>query len=86
MTGKNMETALARQLIAGIEKHFSNLSSLRFGNGTFTPAQVEASFQTLIDMRTAVDDAKTAALPKIAEEDAQSAPVRRQMSAFVAYV
>jgi hypothetical protein len=81
-----METALAEHFIAGVEKYFSNASSLTFGNGTFTPAQVQASFQTLIDLRTAVEDAKAATLAKIAIEDAQAAPLRRRLSAFTAFV
>ena len=64
--------ALAKQLIAGTQKHFSTVSSLTFGNGTFTPAQVEASLQTLIDLRTAVDDAKAATKAKIVAEAAQA--------------
>ena len=84
--GKNKETALAQQLVAGIKKHLSNVSSLAFGNGTFTPAQVEASIQTLINLRTAVEDAKAATKAKLAAESAQAAPLRNQMTAFVAFV
>jgi hypothetical protein len=77
---------LAKQLVAGAMKHFSTVSSLTFGNGTFTPAQVEALLQKLIDLRTAVDDAKSATKAKIVAEAAQAAPLRSQMAAFVAYV
>jgi hypothetical protein len=85
-TGKSMDVVLAKQLVAGTQKHFSNVSSLTFGSGTFTPAQVEASLQTLINLRAAVDDAKTVAKAKIVAETAQAPSLRSQMAAFVAFV
>ncbi|HEX4448948.1 MAG TPA: hypothetical protein VH044_19540, partial [Polyangiaceae bacterium] len=78
--------ALAKQLGAGVTKHFSNVSSLTFGNASFTPAQIEASLQTLIDLRMAVDDAKTVAKAKIDVEAAQAPSLRSQMAALVALV
>ncbi len=84
--GKNTDKALAKQLIAGVGKHFSNVSTLTIGNGTFTPAEIEASLQALIDLRTAVEDASAATMAKIATENAQAAPLRKRMSALVAYV
>lgn len=59
--GKNTDIALAEQLIAGTKKRFSNVSSLTLGNTSLTPAQVEAFLQTLVDLRTTVNDAKGAA-------------------------
>jgi hypothetical protein len=85
-TGKETDMALAKQLIAGTKQHFSTVSSLTFGNGTFTPAQVEAFLQTLIDLRTAVNDAKSDAKAKIVAEAAQAASLRSQMAAFVTFV
>ena len=85
-TGKETDVALARQLIAGTKQHFSTASSLTFGNGTFTPAQVEAFLQTLIDLRTAVDDAKSGTKAKIVAEAAQGPSLRSQMAALVAFV
>ena len=85
-TGKNTDVALATQLVAGTKKHFSTVSSLAFGNGSFTPAQVEASLQTLIDLRTAVEEAQSVAKAKIVAEAAQAPSLRSQMAAFVAYV
>ena len=85
-TGKNTEMALAGQLIAGLKKHFSNTSSLAFGSGTFTLAQVETSLQAIIDLRTAVDASKAATKAKIAAEVTQASPLRSQMAAFVAFV
>jgi hypothetical protein len=84
--GKNTEKALAKQLIAGVAKHLSNVSTLTIDNGTFTPAQIEASLQALIDLRTTVEEAKAATMAKIATENTQAVPLRRQLSALVAYV
>ncbi len=85
-TTKNTVVALAGQLIAGTKKHFPAASSLAFGGGTFTPAQVETSLQTLSDLRTAVNDAKAATKAKLADEKTQAPSLRTQMSTFVTYV
>ena len=81
-----MDVVLATQLVAGTKKHFSTVSSLAFGNGSFTPAQVEAFLQTLIDLRTAVEQAQSVAKAKIVAEAAQAPSLRSQMAAFVTYV
>ena len=86
MTGKNTDVDLAKQLVAGTTKHFSNVSSLAFGNGSLTPAQVEAFLQTLIDLRTAVEGAQAVAKAKIVAEAAQAPSLRSQMAAYVAFV
>ena len=85
-TGKQTEVALAKQLVAGTRQHFSTVSSLMLGSGAFTPAQVEAFLQTLIDLRTAVDDARSVTRAKVVAEAAQSPSLRSQMAAFVALV
>jgi len=86
MATKNTVIGLATQLVAGTKKHFSNVSSLSFGGGTFTPAQVEASLQTLADLRSAVDAAKAATKAKLADEQAQAPSLRIQMDAYVTFV
>jgi hypothetical protein len=85
-TSKNTDVTLAKQLVAGVTKHFSTASTLAFGNGSFTPAQVEASLQTLINLRTAVDEAQAVAKAKIVAEAAQAPSLRSQMAALVAFV
>jgi hypothetical protein len=84
--GKNTEATLAKQLIAGSKKNLSNVSSLMLESGTFTPAQIEASLQTLADLRMSVDAAKAATKAKIADEHAQAPLLRSHMAAFVAFV
>jgi hypothetical protein len=85
-TNKNNQATLATQLIAGTRKHFANVPSLSFEGATFTPAQLETSLQTIIDLRSAVDDAKATTRSKVAAEAVQAPPLRSQMAAFVAYV
>jgi hypothetical protein len=84
--GKNTESDFARQLIAGTRKHLSGLSSLMLASDTVTPAQIEASLQTLIDLRTAVNDARAVANAKLADEQAQRAPLLSRKAALVAFV
>src|SRR5271167_131417 len=79
MSNLTQEAVLAEQLIAGMKKHLANAGSLAFAGATYTPAQIEASLQTLADLRTAVDVAKAAS-------KAQSASLRSRMAAFEAFV
>jgi hypothetical protein len=83
---KETDVALARQLIAGFRLHMSTISSLTVDGVSFTPAQIEAFLQELIDLRTAVDDAKSATKAKIVNEEAQAPALRSRMAALVAIV
>jgi hypothetical protein len=83
---KDTAKVLAEQLVAGTRKHFSNAGSLMFGGGTYTPAQVEAFLQTIVDLRTAVDKAKADTKAKIEAEKAQTPSLRGRMAAYVTYV
>jgi hypothetical protein len=85
-TVKNTVVSAAGQLIAGTKKHFASATSLAFGGGTHTLAELEASLQTLADLRTAVDDARTATQTKVAAEATQAPPLRSLMAAYVAFV
>jgi hypothetical protein len=85
-TSKSKEASRAEQLIAGTKQHFATATSLAFAGSTFTPAQVEASLQTLADLREAVDTAKTATRAKVAAEKAQAPSLRSFMSAYVTFV
>ncbi|HEY8038669.1 MAG TPA: hypothetical protein VIF15_02705 [Polyangiaceae bacterium] len=84
--GKSTKAALAEQLIAGTKKHFANTASLVFDSASYTPAQIEASFQTLVDLRTAVVDAKAATATKVAAEKDGSTAILSLMTAYVAFV
>jgi hypothetical protein len=86
MSNMTQEVSLAEQLIAGTKKHFSTATSVAFGGGTYTPAQVESSLQTLVDLRTAVDVAKAATQAKLAAWEAQSTSLRSYMAAYETFV
>jgi hypothetical protein len=83
---QNSDMSLATQLIAGTKKHFATASSLAFAGATLTPAQIESSLQTIIDLLTAVSASKAATKAKLAAWNAQAKPLRTQMAAFEAFV
>jgi len=83
---KSTQIALAKQLIAGTSQHLANTSQLGFASATFTPAQVIASLQTLIDLRQGVDTAKATAKARLAEEKAKAPALRSFMAAFESFV
>jgi hypothetical protein len=88
MTNRNKETdvALAKQLIAGFKQHFPAVTSMTIGGQPLTPAQIEQFLQTLIDLRAAVDDAKSATKAKIQTEASQAPALRSRMAALVTIV
>jgi hypothetical protein len=83
---KEMDVAFAKKLIVGVKQYLPAASSLTIGSAPLTPAQIEQFLQTLIDLRQAVDDAKSATKAKIAAEDAQAPTLRSQMAALAAIV
>ena len=85
-TAKDTRASLAKQLIAGAKKHFSGAASLTFGGTASTPAQVESSLQTIVDLRAAVDAAKADTKAKVSTEEAQLTSLHGQMAAFVTFV
>ena len=84
--GKSTEAALAEQLAAGTKTHFATAASLAFASATFTPAQVEASLNTLASLRNDVEDAKVALEAKLAAEAEQLPTLRAFMSAYVQFL
>jgi len=83
---QNNELSLATQLIAGTKKHFATASSLAFAGATFTPAQIESSLQTIIDLLTAVNVSKAATRAKVAAWNTQAKSLLGQMAAFESFV
>ena len=83
---KQEETARATQLIAGFNKHLTGVTSLTLASTAYTPAQVTAALQQLVDLRAAVDAAKAAAKGKLAAETAQAPALQGLMAALVSYV
>jgi hypothetical protein len=83
---KNKDRALAKQLIAGTSKHFANAPSMAFGSATFTPAEVTQRLQTLVNLRTDVNDAQAAVKAKLAAEAAQAPTLHGFMTGLVSFV
>jgi hypothetical protein len=86
MKGKNVEAALAEQLIAGTNKHLATVGQLMLASGTFTPAQVTGELQTLVNLRTDVDGTRAALAAKVAAEALQIPALHSFMATFVAFV
>ncbi len=85
-SSKSSEASLATQLIAGIGKHFTNVTSVTLLGASMTPAQVATSLQTLVNLRTGVEGAQATARAKVAAENDQAPALRLLMDAFVAVV
>jgi type I site-specific restriction endonuclease len=85
-TSKTKETALAQQLLAGLQKHLANVTSLTVASADYTPAQIVTALQTLMTLRAAVQAAQAAAKAKVTAENAQAPALRAIMMALVAYV
>lgn len=85
-TGKQSEAALAKQLIAGTNKHLSTLSTLMFGDGSYTPAQVTGQLQNLATLRDDVTAAQATTKAKLAAEKAEAPTLIAFMHAFIAFV
>jgi hypothetical protein len=80
--GKEATAALAKTLIAGIQKHLAN-GQLTFAGGTFTAAQIDAKLQELVDLRAAVDAARATTTAKVDAETAQAPALIAFMDALI---
>ncbi len=84
--GKGTDIALAQHMLAGVKKHYANVSAMTFGSATFTAAEVEASLQAFIDLRAEVEAAKTLTKAKLMAEQAQGPALRGRIVALMAFV
>jgi hypothetical protein len=84
--GKGTVVALAEQLIAGTNKHLANTTQVMVASGSFTPAQVTAQLQALVNLRNDVDAAKASIKAKLAAEKTDMPALRIFMDAFVTFV
>jgi hypothetical protein len=80
--GNAQQADLAKQLIAGTQKHLANAGQLTFAGGVFTPAQVEAQLQALATLRADVQTAKATVQAKVTTERAQLPALRAFLLAF----
>jgi hypothetical protein len=84
--GKGTVVGLAEQLIAGTNKHLANTAQVMITGGSFTPAQVTAQLQALVNLRNDVDAAKASTKARLAVEKANMPALRIFMDAFVSFV
>jgi hypothetical protein len=77
---------LATQLITGTAKHLASSGQLLLASGSFTPAEVTAQLQAIVNLRAEVDTAKASTQAKLAALDAQMPAHRVFMDAFVSFV
>jgi hypothetical protein len=84
--GKANIVALAKQLVAGTDKHLANTTQVHFASGSFTPAQVTAQLQAIVNLRNDVDAAKGSLKAKLAAEKADMPALRLFLDAYVSFV
>jgi hypothetical protein len=85
-SNKTKGTAQAQQLLAGFQKHLASVTSLTLGSVVYTPAQITAALDLLVNLRQAVEAAEAATKAKLATEDAQAPALFSLMAALVQYV
>jgi len=77
---------LAKQLIAGANKHLANTTQVLVAGGSFTPAQITAQLQALVTLRNDVDTARALTKAKLAVERTDMPALRVFLDAFVTFV
>ncbi len=85
-TSKHTEAALAKQLIAGTQKHLGSVSSLMLASGTYSPAQVEAQLLALATLQAEVDAAEATVKVKRTAAKAQRPALHAFLIAYVAFL
>jgi hypothetical protein len=83
---KGQVAALAKQMIAGADKHLAKTTQVALVGSSFTPDQITSKLQTLVNLRSDVNTARAATMAKLAVETDQAPALRTFMSAFVSYV
>jgi hypothetical protein len=84
--GKGQAVVLARQLIAGTEKHLASATQVPLLGSSLTPAEITTKLQSLVTLRSDVDTAKAATKAKLAAESAVRPSLRTLMHAYVTYL
>jgi hypothetical protein len=84
--GKGTVVDLAKQLIAGSNKHLASTTQIMLAGGSYTPAQITAQLQALVNLRTDVDAAKALTQAKLAVEKTDMPALRIFMDATVTFV
>jgi hypothetical protein len=88
-TRKDTKSALvahAKQLIAGVAKHMTGVTQVPLAGASYTPAELTAKLNQVVQLRTDVDTAKAQAQAKLAAETADMPALRVLMDALMSYV
>ena len=83
---KGQVVVVAKQLIAGTEKHLASVTQVTLLGSSFTPAQITSELQSLVTLRADVDASKASTKAKIANEATQMPALRAFMSAFESFL
>jgi hypothetical protein len=83
---KGQVVVVAKQLIAGTEKHLASVTQVPLMGSSFTPAQITSELQSLVTLRSDVDASKASTKAKIANEATQMPALRAFMSAFESFL
>jgi hypothetical protein len=78
--------AAAKKFIAGTAKHFGNVTQVTMSGGSYTPAEITSTLQSLVDLDAAVDAARIMTAVKVAAEAAQIPAASALLSALRTYV
>jgi hypothetical protein len=84
--GKGQLADLAGQLIAGTAKVLTGATSVTFLGSSFTPAQITSKLQSIVTLRSDVDDAKAATTAKLAAEASQLPALHGFVTAYESYL
>jgi hypothetical protein len=83
---KGTVVALAKQLIAGTNKHLTSTTQVPLGGSSFTSAQVIEKLQTLVNLRQDVDATKASTKAKLVAETTQMPALRTFMGTLVTFI
>jgi hypothetical protein len=83
---KSSVSAQATQLIAGVQKHLSTVTSFMLESTAYTPAEITAALNQLVALFAAVETARSVVAAKLAQEKAQAPALRSTMAALVSFV
>ena len=83
---KGQVAAVAKQLIAGAEKHLTGVTQVPLAGGSYTLAQITSTLQSLVNLRADVDASKASTRAKIANEATQMPALRAFLSAIESFV
>ncbi len=84
--GNRKQADFATQLVAGAQKHLSNIGQLVVDGSTVTPAEAQAKLASFANLRNDVDAAHAVWKAKLTDEMAQVSGLREFLLAFVTFV